>query len=232
MRSAALALVGALLGLQPATAAVTPHPGPGDPHIQTVEYDAQQVVVLRVALNYALTIEFSPDERVENVSVGNSGGWQASVNRSANHLFVKPTELSPDTDMTVVTDTRIYTFELTATPSPDPSTAYVLSFTYPKAPEELLSAPAPPETVYRFGGARELRPLSMSDDGRATTITWPQNTPFPAVSILDRDGKEALVNGAVRDGRYVIDQVADRYIFRADGRTATATRHVVKARRR
>lgn len=231
MKLAGSAMVVALLGFQPAVAAVTPQPGPGDSHIQTVEYSAQQVVLLRVSLNYALTIEFSPDERVENVSVGNSGAWQVAVNRSANRLFVKPAEMSSDTDMTVVTDTRIYTFQLQATPSPDPSMAFVLSFTYPRAPQEKLSAaPAAVASVYRFDGARELRPLSMTDDGRATTIAWPENAPFPQVSVVGEDGKESLANGAVREGRYVIDQVADRYVFRADGRVTTATRHIVKAR--
>jgi type IV secretion system protein VirB9 len=233
VRSAAVATVVAVLALQPAAAAVTPQPGPGDPRIQSVEYSAQQVVLLRVSLNYALTIEFSPDERVENVSVGNSGAWQVAVNRSANRLFVKPAEMSQDTDMTVVTDTRIYTFQLEATPSPDPSMAFVLSFTYPRAPQDQPSAASSAVTsIYRFGGARELTPLSMTDDGHATTISWPEKTPFPQISIIDEDGKESLANGAVRGGRYVIDQVADRYVFRVGGRVATATRHVVKAPRR
>lgn len=220
-----------LLAAQPAAAAVAPHPGPGDPRIQTVEYSAQEVVVVRVALNYALTIEFSPDERVENVSVGNSSAWQVAVNRSANRVFVKPAEMSGDTDMTVVTDTRIYTFDLTAAPAPDASTPYVLSFTYPKAPQVDQSASPPPsqKSVYRFGGARELRPLSMTDDGQATTIVWAEKTPFPQVSIVDEDGRESLANGAVRNGAYVIQQVAEHFVFRADGRTASATRHVVKA---
>jgi type IV secretion system protein VirB9 len=213
-----------------ANGAVTPQPGPGDPHIQSVEYDAQQVVVLRLAFNYALTIEFSPDERIENVAVGNSAVWQVTADKSADRLFVKPMQTSGDTDMTVVTDTRIYTFELQTAPSPDASMAYVVRFHYPAAPGAALAAnPIPLASVYRFEGARELRPLSMSDDGRSTMITWAAKTPYPAVLIV-ADGKETLANGTVRDGRLVIDDIADRFIFRAGGRTAFATRHVVRPR--
>ena len=232
MRLVLAAVSAAFLASSSASAAISPRPGPGDPHIQTVEYSAQEVVILHVALNFALTIEFSPDERVENVSVGNSSAWQIALNKSANRLFVKPADMSGETDMTVVTDTRIYTFELSAAPSPDASTAYVLHFIYPEAPQgrPADASLASPRSSYRFGGARELRPLSMSDDGQETTIVWPPKTPFPEVSIVDQDGRESLANGGVRNGGYVIDEVADHFVFRAEGRTASATRHLVKAR--
>jgi type IV secretion system protein VirB9 len=219
----------ALLASTPAWASVTPSPGAGDPHIQSVDYDPQQVVVLGVCLGYALTVEFSPDERIENVSVGNGAVWQASVNKSADRLFIKPMQGAADTDMTVVTDSRVYTFELRPAPTPD---AFLVRFHYPAA---AVAAPAKVvvETgVYRFGGARDLRPTTMTDDGRTTTITWPLDAVIPVVSIVGPDGKEALANGAVRDGRYVIDQVADRYVFRAGGRKAYAARRVLEARAR
>jgi len=219
-----------LLGPATATAAITPQPGPGDPRIQRVEYDAQQVVLLRVALNYALTVEFAPDERIENVSVGNGAVWQVTANKSANRLFIKPMQSPVDTDMTVVTDTRIYTFELTGAPAPSPTTPFVVRFLYPAAPQP---PPAPTQgaaaAVYRFSGARELRPSAMDDDGRSTTITWPAAAVIPAVSTVAPDGTERLANGAVRDGHFVVDQIAGRFIFRANGRTAYAVRRITKA---
>jgi type IV secretion system protein VirB9 len=232
MRLAFVLALAVLMAAGPVAAEISPQPGRVDPHIQTAPYDADQVVLLRIALNYALTIEFSPDERIENVSVGNSGAWQVTANKSANRLFVKPMQMSVDTDMTVITDTRAYTFALRAAPALDGSMAYVLRFLYPKAPQEPVPAtPATDTVVYRFDGARELRPVSMSDDGRSTTIAWPAKSPIPVVSIVGDDGRESLANGVVRDNRFVVDEVANRFTFRIEGRTAGATRRVEKARR-
>ena len=63
-----------------AIAQVRPAPGPGDPRIQTIVYDANQVVQLQVASGYQLAIEFAPDERIENVAVGVSSAWQVTPN--------------------------------------------------------------------------------------------------------------------------------------------------------
>jgi type IV secretion system protein VirB9 len=196
-----------------------------------VDYDADQVVVLSVAFNYALTVEFSPEERIENVSVGNSAVWQVTANKSADRLFVKPMQGAMDTDMTVVTDTRVYAFELRPRSGADGDMAFLVRFSYPVAPQlqtaaELAGADS---ASFRFGGARELRPSAMTDDGRSTTIDWPNKAVIPEVSVIGPDGRETLVNGAMRDGRFVVDGVADRFQFHAGGKTAFAVRRVRKA---
>jgi type IV secretion system protein VirB9 len=63
-------------------------------------------------------IEFGPDERIENVAIGDALAWQVTPNRGANLLFVKPVELAVATNMTVVTDRRRYAFELSASRAP------------------------------------------------------------------------------------------------------------------
>jgi len=67
-----LAAIAAAIAI-PAMAQVRPQPGGGDPRIQTVMYDADQVVSLQVPGGYELKVEFAPDERIENVAVGDSG---------------------------------------------------------------------------------------------------------------------------------------------------------------
>jgi type IV secretion system protein VirB9 len=71
----------------------------------------------------------------------------------------------------------------------------------------------------------------MSDDGQSTSIAWAPKSPIPAVYLIDGQGREALVNGGVRDGRFVVDQIADTFIFRLGSEEARATRHAVKARK-
>jgi type IV secretion system protein VirB9 len=224
-------LLAACVASAPASAAVAPRPGSGDPHIQTVAYDADQVVALQIAVNYALSVEFSPDEQIENVAVGNSASWQVTADKSANRLFIKPTGSVLDTNLIVVTDTRTYSFELHAAPAPNSMLPFVVRFTYPIAPQAApLQAAGPRETVsYRFGGARELRPAVMSDDGQMTTIAWPADAPVPAIFLVGQDGKEALANGGMRDGQYVVEGIAQRFVFRANGQVAYATRQVRRA---
>ena len=75
-------------------------------------YDPSEVVELHGVLGYQLSLEFDPAERIENVAIGDSLGWQVTPNRKANLLFIKPMSLRPDTNMTVITNLRRYNFQL------------------------------------------------------------------------------------------------------------------------
>ena len=207
-------------------AQVRPTPGTGDPRIQTVVYDANQVVQLQVASGYQLSVEFGPDERIENVAVGDSGAWQVSPNKRGDHLFIKPMQGGQVTNLTVVTDARSYAFELVPAMGPEPSLPFTVRFIYPVA--EAVPGASPGVAVkagrYVLSGDSALRPSFVTDDGVHTTFTWPADRAMPAVFAIDRDGHETLVNGAVRNGSYVVDSVANRYRFRIDNHTAGAVR--------
>ncbi|MGN6424305.1 MAG: TrbG/VirB9 family P-type conjugative transfer protein [Asticcacaulis sp.] len=193
-----------------------------------VDYDPDEVVELRVALGYALTVEFSPDERIETVALGNSAVWQAVTNHSADHLFIKPMQGATDTNLTVVTDTRDYNFDLIAIPAPDASTPVLLRFIYPVSLAQ--SAPqAAPKAHFHFTGASSIRPASMFDDGASTFIEWRDDGQIPAIFMINEQEQEVLINGAVRNGQYVIDLVADRFVFRLGKQRATAIRVIDKA---
>ena len=77
---------------------------------------------------------------------------------------------------------------------------------------------------YQLHGARALRPAAISDDGVHTYMQWPAEATLPAIYALDGDGHEALANGAMRDGIYVVDSIAARLVFRRDKRVAYADR--------
>ena len=208
----------------PARADVLPHAGPGDPHIQSVDYDPEQVVNLRVATGYAVTVEFSPDERIENVVVGNSAAWQAAPNRRADHLFVKPVQSGTPTNMTVVTDSRRYNFRLTPAYGIEADLPFLVRFTYPgidRAPDVAVD---PKLTLYTLTGAKSLWPQAMSDDGAFTSIVWAPGVTMPAIYKINERGKEEIVNGAVRDGVYMVEGIAARFVFRLGKALATARR--------
>jgi type IV secretion system protein VirB9 len=221
----------ALLAPPTAFAAEAPKPGLTDPRIRSLHYDEEQVVTLIGYLGYQMMVEFGSDERIENVSVGDSLGWQITPNHKANLLFLKPMGLAPATNMTVVTDRRRYAFELrTARTAGVPQTeiAYVVRFLYPPDPTPVPVTvvpppPPPPEkvnTAYSYTGSRATLPSQVFDDGRFTYFKWPDTTTTPALFLIEPDGSESIVNYTMRDGYQVVEQLAPRFKLR-DGKEIT-----------
>lgn len=231
---AVFALALALLAAAPAAAQVRPQPGAGDRRLQTIDYADDQVVILEVAPGYQLTVELAPDEQIENVAVGDSSAWQVTANRRGDRLFIKPLQSGVTTNMTVITSARLYAIDLVPLPSPSPDMAYSVRFNYPEpartgegGAEEGAADGAGEAAIdgrYRVSGARALQPSRIGDDGRHTYIEWPADRPIPAIYGVGANGLETLVNGAMRDEVYVIDQVLPRLVFRIDRQTARAVR--------
>jgi type IV secretion system protein VirB9 len=234
-----LAFASTLVLAVPAVAQIRPQPGAGDPHLQSVAYDASRIVELEAAPGYQLTVELSPDEQVQNVAVGDGAAWQVSVNHSGDHLFIKPTA-PVETNMTVITTVRVYNFDLVPVSAPMPDTPYTVRFTYP---EITTAAPAGERYVdvsplrraqsrYRISGDRTLRPDSVSNDGIHTYISWSSDKPIPAIYAIGSTGQEMLTNGRMRDDVYVVDGVPGELVFRIDERIAQAVRLPPKKKRR
>jgi type IV secretion system protein VirB9 len=214
-----------------APAQVRPRPGSGDPRLQTVTYDPEQIVRLEGAPGYQLMVELSPDEQVVNVALGDSADWQVNVNRSGDRLFIKPTASGQPTNMTVVTTVRTYNFELDPLPMPTFDMAYNVRFEYPApVPQSAASEYVDVSPLrralsrYRIGGDRIIRPDSVSDDGQHTYISWAAQKAIPAVYAISDGGEEVLVSGWMRDDVYVIDGIVNRLKFRMDRSVATAVR--------
>ena len=221
-----------LIVLAPAglSAQVHPTPGTGDPRIQTVLYDADQVVQLQGTPGFQIDVEFAADEAIENVAVGDSAAWQVTPNRRGDHLFVKPLISGVTTNMTVVTSARTYFFELA--PLSGGEMAYTVRFRYPNVQTAANEAQASNiEGRYRLSGAHALRPSRIADDGVHTYIEWPHEASLPAVYALNTQGQETLVNGGIRDGLFVIDGISQRLVFRIDSNVARADRVSPRASR-
>lgn len=216
-----------VVAASPAAATVVPQPGAKDARIRTVGYDPDEVVRLRGYLGQATTLEFAEDERIENVSVGDALGWQITPNKRANLLFLKPVDRAAVTGMTVITDRRRYTFELSVAPvnAPRDELAYAVRFTYPPAPApppvEVAAAPPPPAPdpaawnfAFAWDGAKGLIPSKVWDDGRATFFEWPAGLTLPTVFVVDGSGHERLVNMTARGPDFVVDETAAKFRVR------------------
>ncbi len=228
----ALASMGATTLASPALAADAPRPGLVDPRIRTVAYDPDQVVRLTGYFGIQTMLEFAPDERIENVSIGDAMGWQVTPNKKANLLFLKPLDRTAATNMTVVTDRRRYVFELVVA-GPKASTrdlAYVVRFLVPAPAPLMVSAPPPPpvapverNVAFTVKGDAAIQPTKVFDDGAATYFAWPAQADLPAVFVVGADGVEGLANAVVRDGYLVVDQLAPRFVLRSGKASLTVT---------
>jgi type IV secretion system protein VirB9 len=221
-----------LAAATPLGAQTHPEPSDGDARLQTVLYNPDQVVELQVASGYQLTVELSPDERIENIAVGDSAAWQVTPNKRGDHLFVKMAATASPTNMTVVSDARTYAFTLNPGTGGGGNLAFIVRFRYPAPPPSAPGASVKlSEARYKLAGERTLRPASIDDDGTHTFLTFTPDQTMPAIFAIDNEGRESLLNGAVRDGRYVIDSVPSQLLFRLDALTATATRVPVRKHR-
>jgi len=210
----------------PALAAQQPVPAGSDPRLSVVQYDPLQVVALRGVLGYQTMIEFDPAERIENVAVGDSLGWQVIPNRKANLLFLKPMQKAPPTNMTVVTNMRRYTFELTAVRNPpgagDRGVIYDLRFQYPAPVVPIVTTPQPPPPkppqdvnhAYSFEGSPQNLPLRVFDDGHSTYFRFSEEASVPAIFAVEADKGEAVVNFRSQDGYFVVDRLVRAFVLR------------------
>ena len=88
--------------------------GRPDPRVRHVVYSENDIVRLVGHYGYQTVIQFGGGEKIQTVALGDSVGWQAVNLRRGNLLLLKPVEAEASTNMTVVTDARIYSFELAA----------------------------------------------------------------------------------------------------------------------
>jgi type IV secretion system protein VirB9 len=216
-------------------------PAQADPRIATHFYQASEVVTIHGRGGTQSTVVFAPDERIENVAVGDSAGWQVIPNKRADLLFLKPTKASARTNMTVVTDQRTYLFDLDAGPHAAP--LYMLRFTYPAAPRPapapapvadaaiavaVVAKPAAPDPAtlnfaWASRGDKALMPSRVFDDGHSTYLAWPKDMPLPAILTSEGKGAEGPVNYTTQGEYVVVDGVPAQLILRAGKQMVTLT---------
>jgi type IV secretion system protein VirB9 len=207
----------------PVHAQVRPSPGEGDPRLQTIMFDAKQVVQLSVATGFQLMIAFAPGEVVETVALGDSAAWQVSPGKRGDFIFLKNVQASATTNMTVVTDARAYSFELTPSGGYANDAPYIVKFLYDPQPVAAVEPIEDEEVTFLVRGAKAIRPIRVYQIGNRTFAEWLPNQLLPAVFAVE-NRIESVVNGEMQDGRFIIVGTPSKLLFRMDQQIATATR--------
>jgi type IV secretion system protein VirB9 len=222
----------AVLGCSTANAAA-------DNRIKTLVYAPDKIVQIIGKSDIQSTIEFGPDERIENVAVGDSSKWQITPNHRASMLFVKPLAPRSRTNMTVVTDQRTYMFDLVAgdkwtTP------LYVLKFSYPndkpveppkklEQPQVAAAAPTTAQAVltaeklhfdWKTKGDSKLVPTRVFDDGQSVYLSWDRQTPLPAILTVSEDRKEGPISYRMSGEYIVISPIPQNLLLRYGRKSA------------
>ncbi len=214
-----------------ASAGSVARPLGGESRIKIINYTPNTVFKYTGHYEYQSIIEFGLDEEIETISMGTPTPWQMVP--AGNRIFIKPIEANATTNMTVITNKRMYFFEMhaeEATGIQDENLNFVFKFVYPEqynlgsgTVTQVNSNNGPdlskPE-LYNFdytisGKILGIEPLQIFDDGQFTYLKFRDlNADLPAVFAVDAMGNEGLVNFRQQYGYVIIERVSDRFTLR------------------
>lgn len=171
-----------------------------DSRIRTLVYNPNEVYELKFYYNYQSFIEFSEDEEIEMISIGEAFAWRLTP--SGKRLFIRPLEIAAHTNMTIITNKRIYHFDIRSdefTGRADEDLVYTIRFYYPQIGQPL---PIPPQLAVPNIATRNIKSAQGGGD-----VALPQatsgviKTPIPKTRIdeslpgvIDRNPQDSNFN--------------------------------------
>ena len=171
-----------------------------DSRIRTLVYNPNEVYELKFYYNYQSFIEFSEDEEIEMISVGEAFAWRLTP--AGKRLFIRPLEIAAHTNMTIITNRRIYHFDIRSdefTGKADEDLVYTVRFFYPQIGQPL---PIPPQLAVPNVAARPRKEKNASTNPLSNgDLTGVIHTPIPKARVdeglpgmIDRNPENANLN--------------------------------------
>ena len=152
-----------------------------DSRIRTLVYNPNEVYELKFYYNYQSFIEFSDDEEIEMISIGEAFAWRLTP--SGHRLFVRPLEIAAHTNMTIITNKRTYHFDIRSdefTGKADEDLVYTVRFFYPQIGQPM---PIPPQLAVPNIAAK-VRPAAPNIAAKAILAAPNLNAPPAPPTIL------------------------------------------------
>ncbi len=194
-------------------------------------YNPNEVYLYLGHYTYQGFIEFESGETISTISMGDPSLWM--FEHLQNRLFLKPVgEDNSETNMTVITNKRIYHFELMAKEAKginDKDLIFVAKFVYPdekdknivqfpkadKSDEPNLQDLSIYNFNYQYTGEPSIAPLKVFDNGEFTYFQFPKkNAEIPAIFTVDAAGFESLVNFRAAGQYIIVERVAPQFTLR------------------
>ncbi|WP_432788424.1 P-type conjugative transfer protein VirB9 [Bartonella sp. C271] len=224
-------------------ASISPVRAPNDNRIRFINYDAYNVTKIIGSIRSSVQIEFSSDEEIAHVALGNSVAWEVAP--AGNIVFLKPREMQPMTNLQIITtrrdgSKRSYQFELIVKDSEISSeheTYFLVKFRYPHdaiAQKQIdlqlqqrkvqalyidksfdtYEQYGPRNWAYSAQGTAILEPSSVYDNGKTTTFTFSGNQEIPAIYIVENDGQESLIPKTTKGNMVTVHAISHKFILR------------------
>ena len=237
------AMIGILLSTQ-TLAFQIPKSLSTDPRMKVVAYTPGNVVEINGNQLIETSLEFGEAEAVIGVEGGDAAGWSVSINKQKpNIVFIKPIVDLSDTNLTVLTNRRVYHFHLVSSSNSKDNAPpiYNVRFFYPDEIKAQLDAekdraaqekdsivnddlknPLNWNWDYSFSGkcAKDFVPKKVFDDGEFTYFEFSPHTEMPAIFVVDEAGHESLANWHMK-GHYVVVQRVSRQFSLRNGRVTS-----------
>ncbi len=179
------------------------------PNVKRIPFIKNQVIAINASTFTVTEIQFNQQEKILSIQNGDIAAWTIDVSKILpNTLFIKPTIVGSNTNMTVITNHHTYYFHLISQ-SLGQKTLYALKFFYPKKGVKNLKLKksyvySSDHWDYSFHGSKVIMPLHVFDDGHFTYFQLREGQIVPAIFIVDnRKGEESVVNYR-REGSYLI----------------------------
>lgn len=246
MRTIAMAALLLTASASTALALEIPRGASQDSRVRFVDYQPYNITRIVGSLRSSVQVEFSADEEIAHVALGNSVAWEVAP--AGNILFLKPRENQPVTNISVVTtrrdgSSRSYQMELTVrdgTVEVGQNTYFYVKYRYPADDAErrrqasaahvvaaqakeadnvlaLHEAYGPRNWRYSAQGSQALEPETVYDNGKVTTFAFVGNQEMPAIYIENSDGSESLVPKSVDGNVVLVHAISRKFILRRGG---------------
>ena len=147
-------------------------------------YNPNEVYELKFYYNYQSFIEFSEDEEIEMISVGEAFAWRLTP--AGKRLFIRPLEIAAHTNMTIITNRRIYHFDIRSdefTGKADEDLVYTVRFFYPQIGQPL---PMPPQLAVPNVAARPRKEKTSANPQSSGDLTGVIHTPIPKARVDEK----------------------------------------------
>ncbi len=216
-----------------ASAIKEPKPMSVDRRLGVIVYSPYDIHRFTGYYGYQSSIIFAEDETIETLSMGDSTPWQMVPN--GNRLFLKPIDQDATTNLTLITNKRVYYFELYAKEAQDineEGLMFAVKFLYADEDESGSATAAGGSTglsgpdltdksLYNFdytmSGPDIISPIKIFDDGKFTYFEFKdKGAALPAIFYVNPNATEGLINYRIVGNYVVVESIRERFTLRHD----------------